>query len=149
MFSSLPFANPRRKILLDSLVLHIGDSRVQISSSSLQRHFILFYFFSKLNIKVERTLRRNCKAYGVWHHREWVLSKGVSSTNFEFCLLDQFLKADSRNFQGWTCMRCITILYEFQMIQYHIFFQISKFLNKILRAFFQICCSIGKPVTRG
>lgn len=57
-------------------------------------------------MKVERALRRNCKSYGAWHHRKRVLSKGFSSTDLEFRLLDQFLKVDSRNFQGWNHRRC-------------------------------------------
>ncbi|XP_068637448.1 geranylgeranyl transferase type-2 subunit alpha 1-like [Aristolochia californica] len=59
---------------------------------------------------VESALRLNPKCYGAWHHRKWVLSKGFSSINNEFLLLDKFLKLDSRNFNGWNYRRFVAAL---------------------------------------
>ncbi|XP_068642271.1 geranylgeranyl transferase type-2 subunit alpha 1-like [Aristolochia californica] len=59
---------------------------------------------------VESSLRRNPKCYGAWHHRKWVLSKGFSSINNEFLLLDKLLKLDSRNFHGWNYRRFVAAL---------------------------------------
>ncbi|KAG9457139.1 hypothetical protein H6P81_001647 [Aristolochia fimbriata] len=59
---------------------------------------------------VESALRRNPKCYGAWHHRRWVLSKGFSSINNEFLLLDKLLKLDSRNFHGWNYRRFVAAL---------------------------------------
>lgn len=52
---------------------------------------------------VEMALRQNPKSYGAWYHRKWIHSQGLVDVNFdrEFGLLDQLLKADSRNFHGW------------------------------------------------
>ncbi|KAJ6805241.1 geranylgeranyl transferase type-2 subunit alpha 1 [Iris pallida] len=61
---------------------------------------------------VEMALRRNPKCYGAWHHRKWVLSQGLMDVDFdrEFRLLDQLLKADSRNFHGWNYRRFVAKL---------------------------------------
>lgn len=58
-------------------------------------------------LKVETALRGNPKSYGAWYHRKWVLSQGLAEVDFdrEFRLLDQLLKADSRNFHGWIYRR--------------------------------------------
>lgn len=59
---------------------------------------------------VENALRQNFKAYGAWHHRKWVLSKGHSSVDHELRLLDQFQKADPRNFHAWNYRRFVAAL---------------------------------------
>ncbi|XP_026455244.1 geranylgeranyl transferase type-2 subunit alpha 1-like isoform X2 [Papaver somniferum] len=59
---------------------------------------------------VENALRRNVKSYGAWHHRKWVLAKGLSSTYHEFRLLDGFQKLDSRNFHAWNYRRFVAAL---------------------------------------
>ncbi|OVA01846.1 Leucine-rich repeat [Macleaya cordata] len=59
---------------------------------------------------VEIALRRNFKSYGAWHHRKWVLSKGLSSLDHEFKLLDKFQKADARNFHAWNYRRFVASL---------------------------------------
>ncbi|KAJ6807115.1 geranylgeranyl transferase type-2 subunit alpha 1 [Iris pallida] len=61
---------------------------------------------------VEMALRRNPKCYGAWHHRKWVLSQGLMDVDFdrEFRLLNQLLKADSRNFHGWNYRRFVAKL---------------------------------------
>ncbi|XP_057798050.1 geranylgeranyl transferase type-2 subunit alpha 1 [Salvia miltiorrhiza] len=61
-------------------------------------------------ILVENALKRNFKAYGAWHHRKWVLSKGHSSSDRELRLLGKFQKLDSRNFHAWNYRRFITEL---------------------------------------
>ncbi|KAH6755414.1 hypothetical protein C2S53_013455 [Perilla frutescens var. hirtella] len=59
---------------------------------------------------VENALKRNFKAYGAWHHRKWILSKGHSSSDRELRLLGKFQKLDSRNFHAWNYRRFITAL---------------------------------------
>ncbi|XP_022768469.1 geranylgeranyl transferase type-2 subunit alpha 1-like [Durio zibethinus] len=59
---------------------------------------------------VESALRQNFKSYGAWHHRKWVLSKGLSSIDHELILLDKFQKADSRNFHAWNYRRFVAEL---------------------------------------
>ncbi|KAL1536263.1 protein geranylgeranyltransferase type II [Salvia divinorum] len=59
---------------------------------------------------VENALKRNFKAYGAWHHRKWVLSKGHSSPDRELRLLGKLQKLDSRNFHAWNYRRFITEL---------------------------------------
>ncbi|XP_077234116.1 RAB geranylgeranyl transferase alpha subunit 1 [Tasmannia lanceolata] len=59
---------------------------------------------------VESALRQNFKSYGAWHHRKWVLSKGFSSIDREFRLLDQFQNADPRNFHAWNYRRFVAAL---------------------------------------
>lgn len=61
---------------------------------------------------VEMALRGNPKSYGAWYHRKWVLSQGLAEVDFdrEFRLLDQLLKADSRNFHGWNYRRFVAKL---------------------------------------
>ncbi|KAL5714375.1 protein geranylgeranyltransferase type II [Ranunculus cassubicifolius] len=54
---------------------------------------------------VEMALRTNYKSYGAWHHRKWILSKGLSSYDHEFRLLYKFQKADERNFHAWNYRR--------------------------------------------
>ncbi|KAG6400863.1 hypothetical protein SASPL_137708 [Salvia splendens] len=61
-------------------------------------------------ILVENALKTNFKAYGAWHHRKWVLSKGHSSSDRELRLLGKFQKLDSRNFHAWNYRRFITEL---------------------------------------
>ncbi|KAK8951662.1 hypothetical protein KSP39_PZI003237 [Platanthera zijinensis] len=57
-------------------------------------------------------LRQNPKSYGAWYHRKWILSQGLVDVDFdwEFRLLDQLLKADSRNFHGWNYRRFVAKL---------------------------------------
>lgn len=50
-------------------------------------------------------MKQNFKSYGAWHHRKWVLNKGHTSVDRELQLLDQFQKADSRNFHAWNYRR--------------------------------------------
>nr|CAD1832068.1 unnamed protein product [Ananas comosus var. bracteatus] len=61
---------------------------------------------------VEAALRRNPKSYGAWYHRKWVLNQKLAEVDFgrEFRLLDQLLKADARNFHGWSYRRFVTRL---------------------------------------
>ncbi|KAK8966896.1 hypothetical protein KSP40_PGU010452 [Platanthera guangdongensis] len=61
---------------------------------------------------VEMALRQNPKSYGAWYHRKWILSQGLVDVDFdrEFRLLDQLLKADSRNFHGWNYRRFVAKL---------------------------------------
>ncbi|GLJ43606.1 hypothetical protein SUGI_0907570 [Cryptomeria japonica] len=61
---------------------------------------------------VERALKRNFKSYCPWYHRKWVINMGYldSSLDREFQLLDQFLKADGRNFHGWNYRRFVAAL---------------------------------------
>ncbi|KAK8966478.1 hypothetical protein KSP40_PGU013889 [Platanthera guangdongensis] len=57
-------------------------------------------------------LRQNPKSYGAWYHRKWILSQGLVDVDFdrEFRMLDQLLKADSRNFHGWNYRRFVAKL---------------------------------------
>ncbi|PIA56206.1 hypothetical protein AQUCO_00700513v1 [Aquilegia coerulea] len=59
---------------------------------------------------VEIALSRNFKSYGAWHHRKWILSKGFSSFDHEFLLLNKFQKADSRNFHAWNYRRFVAAM---------------------------------------
>lgn len=61
---------------------------------------------------VEMALMVNPKSYGAWYHRKWVLNQGLIDVDFdrEFRLLDQLLKADSRNFHGWNYRRFVAKL---------------------------------------
>ncbi|KAI3927597.1 hypothetical protein MKX01_026530 [Papaver californicum] len=59
---------------------------------------------------VENALRRNVKSYGAWHHRKWVLSKGLLPLYHEFRLLDGLQKVDSRNFHAWNYRRFVAAL---------------------------------------
>ena len=59
---------------------------------------------------VERGLKRNYKSYCAWYHHKWVINMGYSSLDHEFQLLDQFLKADSRNFHGTNYRRFVAKL---------------------------------------
>ncbi|MCL7043359.1 hypothetical protein MKW94_012732 [Papaver nudicaule] len=60
---------------------------------------------------VESALRRNVKCYGAWHHRKWVLNKGLSPLQHEFRLLDKLQKLDSRNFHAWNYRRFVAALH--------------------------------------
>ena len=62
---------------------------------------------------VERGLKRNYKSYCAWYHHKWVINMGYSSLDHEFQLLDQFLKADSRNFHGRNYRRFVAKLKKF------------------------------------
>lgn len=57
--------------------------------------------------KVEMALKTNPKSYGAWHHRKWILNLQLLPADFEreFRLLDLLLKADTRNFHGWSYRR--------------------------------------------
>lgn len=54
---------------------------------------------------VEKALRNNPKSYGAWHHRKWIVSKGLTPVKREFELLAMLLGLDNRNFHGWDYRR--------------------------------------------
>ena len=93
----------------DELVKNILNRELKIVSSLI----LCLFFFPRLNVvyffrKAEVALRRNPKCYGAWYHRKWILKLGFKENDIEreFRLLDQLLKADSRNFHGWNHRRC-------------------------------------------
>ncbi|KAI3884686.1 hypothetical protein MKX03_016134, partial [Papaver bracteatum] len=59
---------------------------------------------------VEIALERNRKSYGAWHHRKWILNKGLSSFDHEFNLPNKFQEVDSRNFHAWNYRRFVAAL---------------------------------------
>ncbi|XP_052183071.1 geranylgeranyl transferase type-2 subunit alpha 1 isoform X2 [Diospyros lotus] len=61
-------------------------------------------------MQTECALTKNCKSYGAWYHRKWVLSKGHSSIDRELQLLRFFLKKDTRNFLAWDYRRYVVAL---------------------------------------
>lgn len=80
---------------------------------------------------VEMALRQNPKSYGAWYHRKWIHSQGLVDVNFdrEFGLLDQLLKADSRNFHGWNYRRFVAKLREVPEVE-------EKFTMDMIKAKF-------------
>ncbi|KDD76410.1 hypothetical protein H632_c235p1 [Helicosporidium sp. ATCC 50920] len=46
-------------------------------------------------------LMRNPKSYSTWHHRRWVVGKGMVSLERELGLVGQLLDVDDRNFHAW------------------------------------------------
>lgn len=87
-------------------VQHLLDQQKEngVDSESVQS-----IFDEELGL-VENALKKNFKAYGAWHHRKWVLSKGHSSSDRELRLLGKFQKLDPRNFHAWNYRRFITAL---------------------------------------
>ncbi|KAI3935436.1 hypothetical protein MKW98_027576 [Papaver atlanticum] len=78
-------------------------------SSQTNQDFITSILDQELKI-VEIALEKNCKSYGSWHHRKWILNKGLSSLDHEFSLLNKFQEADSRNFHAWDYRRFVAAL---------------------------------------
>ncbi|GKC34894.1 geranylgeranyl transferase type-2 subunit alpha 1, partial [Tanacetum coccineum] len=54
---------------------------------------------------VDSALLNNCKSYGAWYHRKWVVSKGNISTKQELRVLQEFQSLDTRNFHAWDYRR--------------------------------------------
>jgi geranylgeranyl transferase type-2 subunit alpha len=55
----------------------------------------------------EKALYRNPKSYATWHHRKWVVGKGLCSLEHELKLVGLLLEADERNFHGWNYRRFV------------------------------------------
>jgi hypothetical protein len=55
----------------------------------------------------ERALAKNPKSYATWHHRKWVVAKGMCSLERELQLVGKLLDADERNFHGWGYRRFV------------------------------------------
>nr|GEZ90282.1 geranylgeranyl transferase type-2 subunit alpha 1 [Tanacetum cinerariifolium] len=70
---------------------------------SLSSHPVAYH----LRAVVESALLKNCKSYGAWYHRKWVVSKGNISTKPELQLLRKFQLLDTRNFHAWDYRRFI------------------------------------------
>ncbi|KAJ4848639.1 hypothetical protein Tsubulata_035520 [Turnera subulata] len=64
----------------------------------------------ELQLAQRALVKTNAKAYGAWHHRRWVLSKGHSSLDEELRLLDELQKRDERNFHAWNHRRFVVAL---------------------------------------
>ncbi|KAI3891603.1 hypothetical protein MKW92_033745 [Papaver armeniacum] len=77
--------------------------------SQKNQDFIKSILDQELKI-VEIALERNCKSYGAWHHRKWILNKGLSSFDHKFNLLSKFQEVDSRNFHAWNYRRFVVAL---------------------------------------
>ena len=118
-------------------------------NNNFKMHFFLVCYIYKGIMQVESALRQNYKSYGAWHHRKWVLSKGYSSIEREFRLLDQFLKADSRNFNGWNYLRWCYRVLVFRLSEDGVGSFFFFFFIKLKFLVFQIRCSIAACVRRG
>lgn len=46
-------------------------------------------------------LQENPKSYSAWHHRKWVVRKGLTDLGQELKLISKALDDDSRNFHAW------------------------------------------------
>ncbi|KAK9815813.1 hypothetical protein WJX72_010090 [[Myrmecia] bisecta] len=49
----------------------------------------------------EAALRKHIKSYATWHHRKWVVQKGLTDLQEELKLVSRLLELDDRNFHGW------------------------------------------------
>ena len=52
-------------------------------------------------------LMENPKSYSTWHHRKWVVTKGLCDLNAELKLVTRALDQDSRNFHAWSYRKLI------------------------------------------
>jgi geranylgeranyl transferase type-2 subunit alpha len=55
-------------------------------------------------------LTENPKSYSTWHHRKWVVAKGLCDLQVELRLVTRALDEDSRNFHAWSYRKLIVAL---------------------------------------
>lgn len=53
----------------------------------------------------EKALHKNPKSYCAWHHRKWLVHRGLSSPDTELYLCNKMLDLDERNFHCWEYRR--------------------------------------------
>eukprot|EP00878_Enallax_costatus_P045553 GHUV01054964.1.p1 GENE.GHUV01054964.1~~GHUV01054964.1.p1 ORF type:complete len:241 (+),score=85.23 GHUV01054964.1:173-895(+) len=46
-------------------------------------------------------LQENPKSYSTWHHRKWIVLKGLADLHSQLKLVDSALSLDGRNFHAW------------------------------------------------
>ncbi len=59
----------------------------------------------ELSLTAEGIAKKNAKSYPLWHHRKWIVEKGMSNVYNELDLCSTFLDADERNFHCWDYRR--------------------------------------------
>ena len=55
-------------------------------------------------------LTENPKSYSAWHHRKWVVAKGLCKLDAELKLVTRALDQDNRNFHAWSYRKVIVSL---------------------------------------
>ncbi|KAG2496268.1 hypothetical protein HYH03_005501 [Edaphochlamys debaryana] len=55
----------------------------------------------------QAALMDNPKSYSAWHHRKWVVAKGLASLDRELAVISKALDEDQRNFHAWNYRRFI------------------------------------------
>eukprot|EP00955_Chlamydomonas_euryale_P101583 365355-Chlamydomonas_euryale.AAC.14 len=76
-----------RREALDPVFVAGGDAAVTASDGELSL--------------TSACLLENPKSYSAWHHRKWVVAKGLCDLHSEMRLVARALSADGRNFHAW------------------------------------------------